>query len=103
MPIPVAPVNRQARSALGELPIEGGNQGPVLSVDRSLAIEVIVVFGNLQQALPRHVPAARYVFEEWDNVFTPLRPAEGDQQQRVVSRAIAHLLFTGRGATSAAI
>src|SRR6266404_485749 len=93
MPVAIAPVNRQARSALGEFPFQGGDQRAVVSIERSLPIELVIVPGHLEHALAWNMPAAQYVFKEWHDVFVPFRPSEGDQQQRVVTRTVAHLLL----------
>src|SRR5205807_1750904 len=87
------PVNRQARPALGEFPFQCGDQRAVLGIDRSLPIELVIVLGDLEHALARNVPATQYVFKERNDVFTPLRSSEGDQQQRVVGRTVAHLIL----------
>ncbi len=78
MPVAIAKVDRQMRAAVGEFPRESGYERAVLSVDGSSAVERVVVLGDLQQALARHIPAAQDIFQKWDHVFAALRSAEGD-------------------------
>ncbi len=57
MPVTIAPVDRKARPALGQLAFEGGYQGAVLIVDRGLSAEMVIMFGDLEQARPRNASA----------------------------------------------
>src|SRR5258708_37646262 len=94
MPVTIPPVDREARTALGQLSFEGSYQGAVLIVDRGLSAEMVIMFGDLEQPRPRNASAAQHVFEKRNDVFTLLRSAEGDQQQRVVSRTVVHILHS---------
>jgi hypothetical protein len=84
VPVPVAPVQRQAEAAGVELGPQRGEQGPVLVVDRAAAAEVEVVLGHGLEPLGRDAPAPGDVLEEGHHVVGLLGAAEGQQQDRVV-------------------
>src|SRR5262245_4261773 len=90
MPVAITPVDRQVWTALGKFPFDRRNQGPVLSVDRSLAAEMIIVLGDLEHAFPGSIPAPQDVFEEWNDIFPALRSTEGHKQQSIVFGMINH-------------
>ena len=86
MPVAIAPVDRQLRPVLGQFPLQRGDQLPILIVDRALAAEVVVVLGDFEHPLARHVAAAEHVFQKRQHVVRAVGPAEGDDEQRIVRR-----------------
>ena len=84
MPIAIAPVDRDLGSMLRQFAFESCNQFTGLLVDRTLAAEMVVMFGDRQHALPRNIPPAQNVFQERNHILRALGPAEGDNQNRVV-------------------
>jgi hypothetical protein len=79
VPVPVAPVHRQIQMWRQRV-----EQRAALLVDRRYAAEVPVVLGDLRQPLRRHAAAPRDVCQERQHVVRAFRPAEGEQQERVV-------------------
>ena len=91
MPIAIAPIDRQPR-AVPRASTQGGDQRPILRVDRALAAEVLVMFGDFQHALPRHVLAAQHVFEKRQDVFRSFGSAKRNDQDGIVgARLTEHL------------
>ena len=84
MPVPVAPVDRQDDAVPPQLRPQGLDQLADLPVDRAGTPEMVVVLGDLQQSLPRNVPAPCHVLEERQDVLMPLGSTEADDQDRVV-------------------
>ena len=74
MPVAIAPVDRQLRAVRGQLALERRDQLPVLLVDRADAAEVLVVLGDFEHPLARHVLAAEHVFEKRQHVVGPSGP-----------------------------
>ena len=76
---------------------EGGEQGPVLLVDRTSAAEVLVVLGDFQHPLAGNVPPPEHVLEKREHVFRAIGPAERDEQHRVIrGRTFAFSVGWGR-------
>ena len=71
-----------------------------LGVDRAHAADGVVVLGHLGQALRRDAAAAGDVLQERQHVVGSLGAAEGQQQERVVSR---HALHPTRDSARAAV
>ena len=89
MPVPIAPIDRQVDPVGGELGLQGGNERAVVVVDRTPAVEAVVVLGDGEHALARDVAAPQHVLQEGDDVLTTFRPPEREDQQRVVVRGHA--------------
>ena len=73
--------------AAAEFGPQCGEQREVLLVDRALATEVVIVFGDLEHPLSGHVPAAEHIFEKRHDVTGAIGATEGDEQDRVVRRS----------------
>ena len=84
MPVAIAPINTPGGTIAVELGLQGGDQGPVLSIDRAHAAEMVVMFGHGQHSLARNVLAAEHVFQKRDDVVRLFRAAERHHQQSVV-------------------
>src|SRR5262249_38357620 len=93
MPVAIAPIDPQARPTLSQFAFQRGDERAVLIVDRGSALEVIIVLGDREYSLWGNVPAAQHIFEKGNDVFTTLRSAKGDHQQRIIIAAFAHVLF----------
>jgi hypothetical protein len=78
MPVPIAPVDWQVRSALGEFALQCGEEIPVVIVDRSLSLEVVIMLGDREKALPWDILSAQDIFQKRNDVFVFLWPAEGE-------------------------
>jgi hypothetical protein len=87
VPVAIAEVDRQLDSSSCELALERVDQRAVLCVDRAHAAEALVMVGDVEEPLTRDVAAAGDVLEERHHVVRPLRPAEGDDEQRVIPAA----------------
>ncbi len=87
MPIPVSPINWHAGSVALQLRFQGGDQFPRLLVDRALALEVVVVFGHRQHALPGNIAPAQHGFKKRNHLFARLWPPERNHQNGVVVHA----------------
>ncbi len=85
LPVAIAEVNRQVDIAAFQFALDRRNQLAVLFVDRANAIEVVVVFCDLQHAFSRDRFSAEHIFEERDHIFVAFGPSERYQQQRIVS------------------
>jgi hypothetical protein len=84
VPVAVAEVDRQVRTVGGEPVLQCRDQGPVLVVDGRAATVVVVVLGDLLQAVAWDVAAADDVLQEGHHLVRCLGAAEGDEEQRVV-------------------
>src|SRR5258708_18061678 len=76
MPVAIPPIDWQPRPVSLQLRVQRGNQRPRLLVDRTLSLEVVIMLGHGQHALPRNVPPAQPVLEEGNHLFLPSRPTE---------------------------
>ena len=83
MPISIAPVNRQVDIVASQFLANGGQQLPVLLVDRTDAAEVLIVLGHLQHSFSRHIFASQHVFQKRHHIVRAFRTTKRDQQQRV--------------------
>ena len=61
MPISITEVDRQLRSVLGQLFLEGFDESQILLVDRALPSVMIVVFGDFQQTFARDRFASNHI------------------------------------------
>src|SRR6185312_11156712 len=84
MPVAVSPIDREMETGGFEFRFEGGDQVAALAVDGADAIEVVIVFGDFEQALAGDVAAAEDVFEERDDILALFRAAEGNEEKGVV-------------------
>ena len=83
-PVAVAPVNGQADAVLPQLRFEGRNQRADLRVDRADAAEMVVVFGDFQHSLARHIAPAEHILQKRHDVIGTFRTAECHNQNRIV-------------------
>ena len=90
VPVPVAPVERQAQAVGAELLAKGVQERPVLGVDRADAGETLVVVRDLALALGWHAPPPQHVVQERRDVRHPLRPPERDEEKGVVGHGAVH-------------
>ena len=51
-----------------------GGGSPINAQNR----ELIVVLGDLEHPLARHVSASQHIFEKWQDIVRPVRPAARD-------------------------
>ena len=86
MPVAIAPIDRQARPMLGQFVLQPRDQSAVMIVDGALAVEVMIVLGDFEQALAGHIPPAQNVFEKRHYVIRLLRPTERQHQHGVIIR-----------------
>ena len=84
MPVAISPVDGQVRAAPVEFGPQGGEQCEILLVDRALAAEMMVVLGDFQHPLARHVSAAEHVLQERHHVIGAVGTAERHEQHRIV-------------------
>src|SRR6267154_4343421 len=84
MPVPVSPIHWKLRPASLQLRFERGNQFARLLVDRAPALEVVIMFRNLEHSFARNVPSAQHVLEEGKYVFLRFRTTKSDHQNGVV-------------------
>ena len=96
-PVAVAPVDRQAEPARGDLGVEGGLQLTVVLVDRRDAAEVAVVVRDLFEASVGDASATRHVPQVRDHVVLTLRAAEAEQQHGVVRDRFGGVGLAGAG------
>ena len=89
MPVPIAPIDRQVEPVGGELGFQGGDECAVVVVDRTPAVEAVVVLGDGQHAIARDVTTPQHVLQEGDDVLPPFRPPEREDQQRIVGHGHA--------------
>ena len=87
MPVAVSPIDRQLRSVLREFVFDRSDQFARLLVDRTFSVEVVVVFGDGEDAFARNIFSAQDVFKEWNYVFFGFGTAEGDNKNGVVVHA----------------
>jgi len=66
------------RPMLFEFHFERRDQIPRLLVDRTLSIEMIVMFRHGEHPLPRYISSAQHIFEEGNYICTSFRPAKGN-------------------------
>jgi hypothetical protein len=59
-----------------QLGFEQANQLAHLLIDGAYAAEVIVMFGDFEHAVARHVPPAQDILKEGDDIGGLLRPAK---------------------------
>ena len=83
VPIAIPPINSPGGTVAIQLALEGGNQGPVLGVDRAYAAKVIIMLGHGQHPLARHVLAAQHVFQKRNDVVRLFRAAERYYEQGI--------------------
>ena len=96
MPIAIAPIDRQRRAVGGQLGLEGGDQGPILVVDRTAAAEMLVVLGHGQHPLARDIFAPQHVFQKRHHLVRPFGSAEGDDQHGIVGLRHSVAFSVGR-------
>ena len=89
MPIAVSPIDGEIRAMLSKFVFDGRDQFARLLVDWALAIEVVLVFGNREQAFARNIASAEDVFEEGNDIAVTFRTAERNHQECVVVHGIA--------------
>ena len=65
---------------INEVTLLNGNidQRAILVVNRTAAAELIVVLGDFEQPLARHVASARHIFEKRHYIVRPIRSPERD-------------------------
>src|SRR5271166_1952250 len=84
MPIAVPPIDWQRWPAALQLRLQCRNQLSRLLVNGALALEVVVVLGHGQHALARNIATAQHVLKKRNHLFTRLRSAERNDQNRIV-------------------
>lgn len=84
VPVSISPIDREGDISFFEFSEEIPDQFPALAVDGADAVEMVVVFGDLQESFARDVAAAQDVFEEGDDILSAFRSAEGEKEKRVV-------------------
>src|ERR1043166_9683725 len=77
MPVAIAPVDRQLRTVLRKFDLQCCNQIASLLVDRTLAVEMIIVLGDREHALARNISSTQYIFEKGNYIFARFGPAKG--------------------------
>ena len=87
MPVAVSPIDWKIWSVLRELVLDRSDQFSRLLIDRTLAIEVVVVFRDGEHSLARDVASAEHVFEEGNHVVVAFGTAERNNQECVVAHA----------------
>ena len=82
-PVPIAEIHREGLSPLGDLGADLLDQRPVDRIDRRDSTKVVIVLGDRFEPCARDATAAGHVLQEGHHLLGTLRPAEGQQQQRV--------------------
>ena len=83
VPVPVAEVHRDVQSPAFECAADGGDHLAVQVVQRATPAQGEVVFADHLEPFPGDTATPGDVLEEGDDVLRFLRPAEGQEQQRI--------------------
>src|SRR6185436_6259667 len=83
MPVSISEIDRQVESRRFQFLFQRSDQFAILFIDWADAAEQLVVFGNSEHSLARHVATAQNVFEEWHHVVHSFGPSERNDDQRV--------------------
>ena len=83
MPVSISPIHRHVQRGA-----QLADQLAILVVDRTPAVEVIVVFRDFEQPLARNVAPAQHVLEERNHFLMFFGSTERNHHQRVVHRHV---------------
>src|SRR6202521_2315767 len=84
MRVPVPPIDWQRRPAALQARLQSCNQLSGLLVNRAFALEVVVMLGDSQDALPWNISPAQHILKKRNHLFTRLRSAERNNQNGIV-------------------
>ena len=84
MPITIAPIDWQDNFVFVELFLKCGHHGADLTIDWADAIKMIIVLGDFEHPLSRHVTTSQNVFQKRHHVVPLFGTTETDDEYGVV-------------------